>query len=149
MLERPTGSSKSLLTGLPACTLQPLHLIQKTTARFGQTATMITSTLWWAFKATKGLAQPYFTSLIEPYKPSCSLRSANAHAMLFYSFMFLFVWLLSFTILLFSKLMLCWEPNNLNLNAGSWLAKLWNALPIADRTEHPTQSQFITVVQYE
>ena len=37
MLERPTGSSNSLLTGLPACTLQPLHLIQKTTARFGQT----------------------------------------------------------------------------------------------------------------
>ena len=87
----------SLLTGLPACALKPLQLIQNAAARlvfnqpkFSHVSPLLRSlhwlpvaarteykTLMLAFKAAKGMAPPYLQNLIEPYKPTRSLRSAN------------------------------------------------------------------------
>ena len=87
----------SLLTGLPACALKPLQLIQNAAARlvFNQpkfshvtpllrslhwlpvAARTVFKTLTLAFKATKGLTAPYLSGLIKPYKPSRALRSAD------------------------------------------------------------------------
>ena len=87
----------SLLSGLPACTLKPLQLIQNAAARlvfnqpkFSHVSPLLRSlhwlpvaarteykTLMLAFKALKGIAPPYLQSLIKPYNPPRALRSAN------------------------------------------------------------------------
>ena len=88
----------SLLTGLPACTLKPLQLIQNAAARlvfnqprFSHVTPLLRSlhwlpvaarteykTLMLVFKASKGMAPPYLRSLIEAKKPcGYALRSAN------------------------------------------------------------------------
>ena len=88
----------SLLTGLPACTLKPLQLIQNAAARlvfnqprFSHVTPLLRSlhwlpvaarteykTLMLVFKASKGMAPPYLQSLIEAKKPrGYALRSAN------------------------------------------------------------------------
>ena len=87
----------SLLTGLPACSLKPLQLIQNAAARlifnqpkFSHVSPLLRSLHWLpvaarteyktltlAFKATKGMAPPYLQKLVKDYKPSRALRSAN------------------------------------------------------------------------
>ena len=87
----------SLLTGLPACALKPLQMIQNAAARlvfnqpkFSHVTPLLRSlhwlpviarteykTLMLAYKATKGMAPSYLQNMIQPYKPSRSLRSAN------------------------------------------------------------------------
>ena len=87
----------SLLTGLPACALKPLQMIQNAAARlvfnqpkFSHVSPLLRSLHWLpvaarteyktltlAYKATKGMAPPYLQSLIQPYNPSRSIRSAN------------------------------------------------------------------------
>ena len=95
----PSGISKldycnSLLTGLPACALKPLQLIQNVLVfnqtKFSHVSPLLRSlhrlpvvarteykTLMLTFKAAKGMAPPYLQNLINPYNPTRSLRSAN------------------------------------------------------------------------
>ena len=87
----------SLLTGLPACSLKPLQLIQNAAARlifnqpkFSHVSPLLRSLHWLpvaarteyktltlTFKATKGMAPSYLQNLIKPYEPTRSLRSAD------------------------------------------------------------------------
>ena len=126
----------SLLTGLPACALKPLQMIQNAAARlvFNQPkfshVTPLLRCLHWlpviarteyktlmlAFKATKGMAPPYLTNLIAPYKPSRTLRSADAGRLKVPS--------------LKTPGQRSTRPKLFSLLAP----KLWNALPFATRT---------------
>ena len=126
----------SLLTGLPACALKPLQLIQNAAARlvfnqpkFSHVTPLLRSLHWLpvvaraefktlllAFKATKGMAPPYLTSLIAPYKPSRALRSADAGKLVVQP--------------LKTPGQRSTRPKLFSLLAP----KLWNALPIATRT---------------
>ena len=87
----------SLLTGLPACSLKPLQLIQNAAARlifnqpkFSHVSPLLRSLHWLpvaarteyktltlAFKASKGMAPPYLKKLVKDYKPTRTLRSAD------------------------------------------------------------------------
>ena len=126
----------SLLTGLPACALKPLQLIQNAAARlvfnqpkFSHVTPLLRSlhwlpvaarteykTLMLAFKATKGMAPPYLANLIAPYKPSRALRSAEAGKLVVPS--------------LKTPGQRSTRPKLFSLLAP----KLWNALPITIRT---------------
>ena len=127
----------SLLTGLPACALKPLQLIQNAAARlvfnqpkFSHVSPLLRSLHWLpvaartefktlllAYKATNDMAPPYLKKLIGPDEPSRTLRSANTGKL--------------------KEHTLKSHPGQRSTRPRLFCLlapKLWNALPVAVRT---------------
>ena len=90
--------SNSLLTGLPACAIKPLQLIQNTAARLifnlakFSHVTPLLRTLHWlpveaciryktavlTYRTARGTARPYLQAMLKPYTATRGLRSATS-----------------------------------------------------------------------